>query len=378
MNPDLALKVLSQIMSWGDERARKEFAWLRLMSRLKYDGYRDFQAGMRFVESLSVWLQQFESTERETAYKFVRETLTYIGPAELQRLVEQFYPRTVRARLNRIVAGELGIPLYRVLIDEVGRKAYDTLRRKTLFMGLSDGARIDIVRHSNVGLLTNEQLIIASQVDPDKWKDLLDSLREDLKDNTARFKMIYLIDDFAGTGTSFFRYSDKKKKWTGKLVRFRDSLEKAYTEFPDLLADDWELCIHHYIGSTAAQEAIAERLKKAEAELAADWWAKAINSSFGTVLSTDFPLAAGRDAPFIALTQKYYDPIIRTKHTDVGGATHMGLGYGACALPLVLEHNTPNNSVALLWAETNGGNRDGMPQPAPAMRPLFRRRQRHS
>ena len=378
MKEDLALKVLSQIMKWDDERARTEFAWLRLMSRLKYDGYRDFQAGMRFLESLAVWLQQFAPDERETAYTFVRKTLTYVGPAELQRLVEQFYPRAVRGRLNQMVAAERGIPPYRVLADDAARKAYETLRRKTLFMGLSDGARIDVVRHSNAGLLTNEQLVIATQVDQDKWKDLLDSLREDLKDNTARFKLIYLIDDFAGTGTSFFRYNEKKGKWTGKLLRFRDSLENALGTVPDLLADDWQLCIHHYIGSSAAKAATEQRLKEAESALAAPWWPKTIDSSFGTVFSPEFPLAAGRDDAFIALTQKYYDPIICNKHTGVGGVDHLGLGYGGCALPLVLEHNTPNNSVALLWAETDGGPREGLDTPAPAMRPLFRRRQRHS
>src|SRR3954470_8345888 len=104
MKEDLALKVLSQIMHWDDERARQEFAWLKLMSRLKYDGYRDFQAGMRFLESLSVWLSQFGPEERETAYDFVRNTLAYVGPAELQRLVDLFYPRSVRDRLNRMIA----------------------------------------------------------------------------------------------------------------------------------------------------------------------------------------------------------------------------------------------------------------------------------
>jgi len=59
MNQDLALRVLGQIMAWNDEQARDEFRWLRLMARLKYDGYRDFQAGMRFIESLATWLQQF-------------------------------------------------------------------------------------------------------------------------------------------------------------------------------------------------------------------------------------------------------------------------------------------------------------------------------
>lgn len=378
MKEDLALKVLSQIMNWDDERARKEFAWLRLVARLKYDGYRDFQAGMRFLESLSVWLQQFKPEERETAFGFVRHTLTYVGPAELQRLVEQFYPRTVRDRLNRMIAAERQIPWYRLLVDGDGRKAYERLRRQTLFMGLSDGARIDGVRHSNAGLLSNEQLVIAAQVDPDKWKDLLVSLREDLKDDTARFKLIYLIDDFAGTGTSFFRYNDKRKKWTGKLVRFRDSLANALGEVSDLMADDWQLCIHHYLASTAAKQAITDRLKQAKAELDAPWWAKSIDSTFGAVFPSDFPLMTGRDDGFIALTQQYYDPIIRSKHTDVGGVMHLGLGYGGCALPLVLEHNTPNNAVALLWAETAGGPREGSDVSAPAMRPLFRRRQRHS
>ena len=110
MNQDLALRVLGEIMNWADDRAREEFAWLRLMARLKYDGYRDFQAGMRFIESLTTWLQQFRAGERETAYAFVRRSLVYIGPSEMERLVEQFYPRFVRDRLFRMVASEHGIP----------------------------------------------------------------------------------------------------------------------------------------------------------------------------------------------------------------------------------------------------------------------------
>lgn len=377
MNQDLALKVLGRIMAWDDERARTEFAWLRLIARFKYDGYRDFQAGMRFVESLSVWLQQFEAEEREIAYAFVRKRLTYVGPAELQRLVEQFYPRTVRDRLNRMIATELGIPRYRALVDEASQKAYAQLRRQTLFMGLSDGARIDGVRHSNAGRLSNEQLVIATQLDTDKWKSILKKLRKESNDENAQFKLVYLIDDFAGTGTSFFRYDEEDKKWTGKLMRFRASLDAARKEVP-VLADGWQLCVHHYIASDNAKAALTARLAEAKTALNETWWASDIHLSFGTVFPADFPLAKGRDDAFIDLTEKYYDPIIRTEHTDVGGVEHLGLGYGGCALPLVLEHNTPNNAIALLWAETDGGEREGLEKPAPPMRPLFRRRQRHS
>lgn len=375
MNQDLALKVLAQIMRWDDENARKEFQWLKLMARLKYDGYRDFQAGMRFVESLATWLQQFsDSSERKTAYDFVRKALVYIGPGEMQHLVEQFYPRTVRDRIVHMVAAECKIPSYRVLVDRDARKAEQRLRRQTLFMGLSDGARIDTIRRANSGFLSNEQFVSSTQVDVEKWRDLLNSLREDLKDRSARFRIVYLIDDFAGTGKSFLRFDDEEAK--GKLVRFKRSVKDANKD--NLFDDDWELCVHHYVVTAKAEKYIKERLKKTTADAGyRDGWARKMHSSRGMVLPSDTPIDAvsGRHDDFIRLTRTYYDPRIQTKHTDVGGVPHLGLGFGGCALPLVLEHNTPNNSVALLWAETDGGDRGG--PPAPAMRPLFRRRQRH-
>ncbi len=380
MNQDLGLKVLGQIMKWTDDRARQEFRWLKLMARLKYDGYRGFQAGMRFIESLATWLQQFKQHERETAYSFVRRALVYIGPNEMQRLVEQFYPRTVRERLISMVATERDIQPQRVLINEDARAASERLRRQTLFMGLSDGARIDTIRHANSILLGNEQFVQGMQVDTEKWKDLLDNLRADLHDPDARFRLVYLVDDFAASGTSFLRFDEEKKKWKGKLLRFKDSVESANgaLDGDKLFEDGWVLCIHHYVASSAATVAIQERLdlSAATADVREDW-AQATYLSFGMVLPDDLPIdaAGGGHDDFLELTRTYYDQIVRTKHTDVGGVTHLGLGYGGCALPLVLEHNTPNNAVALLWAETDGGVRDGVP--APAMRPLFRRRQRH-
>ena len=145
-----------------------------------------------------------------------------------------------------------------------------------------------------------------------------------------------------------------------------------------LFEDGWVLCVHHYVASSHAAGAIQERLDRLAGSGAfPEDWAQATHPSFGMVLPQDLPIdaVAGRHDDFIELTGPTTIQSIRTKHTDVGGVTHLGLGYGGCALPLVLEHNTPNNSVALLWAETDGGVRDGAS--APAMRPLFRRRQRH-
>ena len=298
----------------------------------------------------------------------------------MQRLVEQFYPRTVYGHLIRIVAAEKGIPTYRTLADKNAHAAVNRLRRQTLFMGLSDGARIDILRQSNVGRLNNEQFVVATQVDKEKWQDLLGNLREDLQEPQARFRLVYIIDDFAGSGTSFLRYDEEKKKWKGKLFRFRESIEATSDVVADMdiFEPNWELCIHYYVASDRAKHAINERLKEARGSLKTPGWTETIHVSFGTVLPATLPLGPGLDPDdaFQKLTHIYYDPVIRTKHTDLGDVTHLGLGFGGCALPLVLEHNTPNNSVALLWAETDGGDRDG--KKAHAMRPLFRRRQRHS
>ena len=165
----------------------------------------------------------------------------------------------------------------------------------------------------------------------------------------------------------------------GKLIRFRESIEAASdaVKDADIFDPDWKLCIHYYVASYQARRDIDKRLEEAQDFLKSSGWAEAIHLSFGTVLPDDLPLGvvSDRDDAFHKLVHTYYDPVIQTKHTGIGGVDHIGLGFGGCALPLVLEHNTPNNSVALLWAETDGGDRNG--KTAPAMRPLFRRRQRH-
>lgn len=375
MNQDTVLRVLSRIMKWNDERSRKEFDWLNLMARLKYDGYRDFQAGMRFIESLVAWLQQFDQADREVAFEFVRHAIVFVSVGEMAHLVEQFYPKTVLDRLVRTVAKQLGIPTYRVVAD--APDDLRLLRRKTLFMGLSDGARLDTVRHSTSGLLRNEQFVQSTQVDTEKWRDLLKDLRSDTNDPNARFRLVYLVDDFIGTGTSFLRPKSNRRKWTGKLIRFMDSVRDATKAMNDgaPLDRDWELCIHHYIASESGLRALNDRLNQAGIKFDATRY-QDVHTSCSMVLPPDLPITKSSEQcrAFVRLTDDYYDQQIETTHTAVGGVKHLGLGYGGCALPLVIEHNTPNNSVALLWAQSYNPPSDGVVH---AMRPLFRRRQRH-
>ena len=76
-----------------------------------------------------------------------------------------------------------------------------------------------------------------------------------------------------------------------------------------------------------------------------------------------------------AICNKYYDHGLfedLKEHLEESGQTHIRHGYGDAALPVVLEHNCPNNAITLLWAETAGGSERH------PMRALFPRRHRHS
>src|ERR1700722_5390364 len=93
MDERLALRLLRRIMQWTEEVATQEYAWGRLIARLKYDGYGDYVAGVRFAESLAGWLVQFEPSDRQVAYNFIKDRLGYFSSAEVKRLFFQLPPR---------------------------------------------------------------------------------------------------------------------------------------------------------------------------------------------------------------------------------------------------------------------------------------------
>jgi hypothetical protein len=380
MNEALALRLMRQIMEWDEETATREYRWLRLMSRLKFDGYRDYLAGVRFAESLAGWLSQFDPLHRKAAYNFVKNRLIYFSPAEIQRLVEQLYPRFVEPRLREDAGRAASIAPHMVWANAESRQLFELKRRQVLFIGLSDGARIDILRRANSGILANDQVVLATHIDDDKWRDLGDKLRKDkLFANVERpmFDAVYLVDDFTGSGTSFLR-PKRDRSWTGKLEKFWTALtharERIGADFP--LKEDFSLHIHHYISSSQAKTTINERLAAINGERANNpSWFKKVELSEGILLPESVRLTQADDPEMWAICDKYYDHGLfedLKEHLDESGQIHIRHGYGNAALPVVLEHNCPNNAITLLWAETAGGSERH------PMRALFPRRHRHS
>jgi hypothetical protein len=366
MKQELALKVLGKIMDWSDDDGRKEFAWLEYMARFKYDAYRDYVAGGRFLEALADWLQQFETSERAAAYEFVRRSLLFFSATEIQHLIELTYPEVVKPTLVKRVAAALDVTPYLLWSDPKAKDGYDHLLRRTLFFGLSDGARIDVFRRANAGIVSNEQVLLATEISDQKWASLLADLRSDQKDQEAKFSHVFLLDDFAGTGKTLIREEDGK--WTGRLAKFWNTVEKWLDTHFD---SDYRVYVHHYIAAAKAVKAIEERFKAAKLSKAGGRWFGDVTFSYGIELPQSVCVSQARHAAFMTLIDRYYDASLKDKHKDVGGGEDIKLGFGQAALPLILEHNTPNDSVPLLWAETDG--KQGVP-----MRPLFRRRERHS
>lgn len=367
----MALQLIAKVMDWPEEdddgTATREYAWLRFMATAKYDGYADFRAGVRFLESLATWLKQFDTADRQAAYDFVKYRLVYISPPELLCLIEAFIPETVTPYLRGVVAKELGVQPYEIWSTSAGNTLFNKRLRKTLFVGMSDGSRIDMLRRANPRRVSQEQVLPMLNIDHAKWRDLNEKLAGE------KFDSVYLIDDFTASGTTFIRQTDNR--WKGKLEKFNklvsEAREQLEEDFP--LVENYDLHVHHYISSHRARGTLLERM----AEAAEQWAGRTFGAwrvTEGLLLPEDLRLHQPADSAMLDLCDRYYDPELFKRlavHVAEAGEDDMKLGYANCALPIVMDHNTPNNSISLLWAETEG--LDG----AHPMRPLFHRRDRH-
>jgi hypothetical protein len=135
------------------------------------------------------------------------------------------------------------------------------------------------------------------------------------------------------------------------------------------------LHVHHYISSTQAHNAISERLRSIAKDSAnVGQWFHEVAVTEGFLLPPSTPITEASDPAMWAICDKYYDHALYERlkeHLQESRQEHVKHGYAHAALPVVLDHNCPNNSISLLWAETDGST-------GHAMRPLFPRRHRHT
>ena len=228
---------------------------LQMLASQKYDGYERFRPGHKFVESLALWLRQFPTVdERKTALAFVQRRLVFISNDEMEQLVEILYPKVIRPILRGYVSNKLGIPEYAIHGIEKNPE-FARARRKSLFLGLSDGARMDEFRRSNRDLST-EQVYATYEVSEPRLVEMRSQLVEEHDQDgsdPSRFELVFLIDDFAGSGKTILR--DKAGDYQGRLKRFSDLLDSDSAAGSSVFSGpDTEIHICLYVATRQAVE----------------------------------------------------------------------------------------------------------------------------
>lgn len=348
MRDALAERLLAQVMGWSPEDIAQERPDLQAMADHKYDEYQQFSPGMRFVESLAVWLNNFETKEeRRIAYNFIKTHLVFLSEAEMRLLVSSAYPDVIRPILMKEAASLLSLPEFKVA-KIASSIEFNLLRRKSLFLGLSDGARMDYFRR--VSGLDNEQVHVDYRIEPKTASDMGAELRQGVETltgdskiaSTARFEIVFLMNDFAGSSDTLLRQENGEVK--GKVAKAMESILNLQHNPPLIEASSVKVVVILYVATEMAMKNLKERLSSLGSS---DWPPCEVKAVYSLTEGVRMnPVSAPQ---FDVILNKYYDPSIMDLHLEKGGSDVI-YGYAGCALPLVLSHNTPNNSLYLLWA----------------------------
>ena len=338
MRSELAEELLDRLMGWDRAAFQEKVRRLEALATYKFDEYGNFRPGVKFFESLAAWLDQFaDQTERATALDFVLDRLIFVSDAEMTHLIELVYPDHIELVLRARVAGQLAGVSRHEIARITGSAAFMALRRRCLVLGASDGARLDRLRRS-APFLSHEQFLQSTEPPVDLIEPMQKTLGEALLqhdlDAPDTFGHVFLVDDFAGSGRTLIREEEGDLK--GKLVKLSAAIIKLKAE--KLVAEDVDVTIVLYVASEQARRHVQEMVV---AHGLPGWELRVVQELPAWVRVNE------QDGALAALAECYYDEVLTDEHKG-----RAPLGYAECALPVVLSHNTPNNSVSLLWADT--------------------------
>lgn len=270
-------------------------------------------------------------------------------------LITLLYKKCVSSALALKTAQKMEIPPYR--INEIKKSVdYKREKRLSLFIGLSDGAHMDVVRR--VGGLSNEQVLTNYYPDTDKLVDmkkelLSDSLLKELDESDRKFNSLYLIDDFTASGTSFIRKDIDQYK--GKLTKIIDKFFKPNDNdvCRELFFQNIDVhvvfCLATVFAISHIKNLLSEYIKSLGLEKRISFDVRCVQkipNGVADEIKNDTTLVD------IIKKEKYINKKnVGTKSYKVGHGEQEYFGYGDGALPLILSHNTPNNSILVLWQD---------------------------
>jgi len=414
---ELALRLLqTSLPGLTDEGATANlFRELQFLADYKYNKYEMYHPGRLFLENLYLWLQQFKEDEKGAALEFVRKEVIFVSRQEFQQLASVLYHDVIKRHQLELAAALGGHPPHKVRTVRDSPE-FRKVARASLYVGMSDGARIDYIRRHNLEI-SNEQVLPYYETSPAKVKDVLRQLRAASSDSQAKFRCLFLLDDFCGSGRTLLREVVTSKLesgggppeipplWQSRLRFNQDSSELELLYAGETSVAEKDMLRGMGVGErySAAINVLFERNTKRETVLKGSLAKVAASGNLMEALDPSTailfcPLLASQHAltrltpllprlpgplsrtrilpgaviesrveirseatPIGALCEKYYTDDIGDNHTGC-----VKFGFDECGLPLVLHHNTPNNSIYLLWARKSDN-----------LNPLFVRYERH-
>lgn len=365
MKRELALQLLKEILPdppWDEERFNVTFSQLEVLADLKYNYYEMYQPGRLFFENLYAWLCEFKESERTDALEFVHNDLIFISRIEFQQLAQIVYNDHIRQRHLDLVSAETGIPRFRVK-QLAENEVMKRVQRASLYVAMSDGARIDYFRRQNLDI-NNEQVLPSYEASRNKIENVIDALKK-VGGVNAKFECLFLIDDFSASGKTLLREETSDKiNFTGSIIGLWDALRgketlsgylKKKTKLKGSLIRLCEGDLVKYLGNETrvffcpllTTEYAVERLKNLIPKIP-NKLLKGLEILPGAVIPQSVRITSDSSTAnprMTTLCEKYYTTDLEDEHTG-----NVMFGYDRCGLPVVLHHNTPNNSIYLLWA----------------------------
>lgn len=346
MRGRLAEEVLAHVVDWDAKRRSEERRDLELLAELKYDEYRQFSAGMRFVESLSLWLGQFDAgAEQNAAYDLIKRRLVFISSAEMLHCIRMAYADHAKPILVEEAARRANISEFRVARVAKSQK-FASLKKKCLYLGLSDGSRMDDFRRfSNLG---HEQVHAHYEIAGAQRSRMARSLARSLgcEIKNAKFEVVFLIDGFSASGLSYIR--EKNGRFYGKINAFLEQLASG-GGLEGMPAGDALIVVLLYVATDRALSHINK-------------WAPRLIRGHGMRLKVDavheIREAAASPTPqemrqVEPILEKHFDGGVVTAGYKTGRQQRPHLGFDECGLLVVLTHNCPNNTLPIIWRESH-------------------------
>lgn len=354
MNADLAARLLHKVLKWSHEGVGDELQKLAALGDSGYDDYRMFEPGMRFVESLARWLKQFPSDKRKAAYEFVKDRLLFITRAQMEQIVSVAYEDHVVPILTDQVSAESHGKFCPWQVQEMaGSPEFKALHDRCLFMGMSDGAHIDEFRRSN-GRISHEQVTRTHEINRARARKLLRELGLRTGNSDPQyFRNVFLIDDFTASGTSYVNESNPSRL-KGKIASFYTAITDPDDPLHELVRqDDLRVYVILYVATKDSIETLRSRcdrrLEKVRFKMVPIH-----------VLPESVKYDDVKDQTFKELVDKFGWQDIMDEHWREGGTKDPRLGFADCALPLILHHNTPNNSLPILYRNDGKSDFEGL------------------